>query len=133
MNKTQFADIYNQAVNAGKAAMQAACPRPMIVGTPTTPLGNDIDFSKPVEIVMGGVCGFAWVNVKAGNSAFARWLVKQGLARKDSYYGGVTVWVFEGGQSMELKQAYAYAMAAVLHANAGTLGIKSAYAGSRMD
>jgi hypothetical protein len=67
-----------------------------------------------VEEVTEGVCGFAWVNVKPGNSAFARYLKETNVARKDSYYGGVTVWVSHFNQSYERKMAYARAFAGVL-------------------
>ena len=69
---------------------------------------------KQYAPVMDGMCGFAWVNVKPGNSRFAKWLRDNGLARKDGYYGGVTVWVSQFGQSSTRKIAYAGAFAAVL-------------------
>jgi hypothetical protein len=100
----------------------------MVVGTPTTPFGNDIDYEQKTYVVPGGVCGFAWISVRPGNSKFANWLKKNELGRRDSYEGGVKVWVSEFGQSMELKEAYAYAFAAVLQEE----GLR-AYAGSRMD
>ena len=34
-------------------------------------------------------------------------------ARKDSYYGGVCIWISQFGQSVDLKYAYANAMAKV--------------------
>ena len=33
---------------------------PMIVGSPSTPLGNDIDYSKKTYFVEGGVLWFCW-------------------------------------------------------------------------
>ena len=30
----------------------------MVVGTPTTPLGDDIDYSKDTYYVADGMCGF---------------------------------------------------------------------------
>ena len=60
-------------------------------------------------------CGFAWVNIKPGNSTVARELKKRGDARK-SYYGGVDVW--DPGktmsQNMSAKEAGAQAFAKVL-------------------
>jgi hypothetical protein len=73
-------------------------------------------------------CGFAWVNIKPGYSAFAKWLVKNEYARKDSYYGGVTIWVGEFDQSMYHKETFAERLAEIFREN----GIK-AYANSRMD
>jgi hypothetical protein len=75
------------------------------------------------------VCGFAWVNIKPGNSAFANWLKMKKIARRDEYYGGVTVWVSDYNQSMERKMAYAGAFARTLEA----AGLKRVYAMSRMD
>ena len=46
LGKRECARIYKEADAAGSAAAEAAVPTPMIVGTPTTPLGNDIDFKK---------------------------------------------------------------------------------------
>lgn len=79
-------------------------------------------------VVPEGPCGFAWVVVKPGTSAFAKWLMKNGKARKH-YYGGVSLWVGEFNQSMERKYAYAAAFAEVLRKN----GIENCYADSRMD
>lgn len=122
-----FAELWARAVAAGNAAAAACVPVPMIVGSP----GADgrIDPNRgPVHFVAGGVCGFAWVSVRPGNSAFANWLKANGLARRDSYAGGVAVWVTIGGQSMEVKAAYADAMAEVFQA----AGVR-AIACSRMD
>lgn len=125
---TEFKALYASADAAGKAAAEAKVPTPMVVGTPTTLLGNDIDYDKPVYHVPSGVCGFSWVNVKPGNSAFANWLKKNGKARTDGYYGGVTIWVSAYGQSYEKKCAYARAFAHVLT----EAGFK-AHAGDRLD
>jgi hypothetical protein len=54
----------------------------------------------------------------------AKALVAAGMARKDGYYGGVTVWISEYNQSMARKEAHARAFAAVLSA----AGVR-AYAG----
>lgn len=75
-----------------------------------------------------GPCGFAWINIKPGTSSFAKWLVKTGHCRKDSYYGGVTAWIGLYGQSVDRKYAHAQAMAKSLTA----AGIKC-YAMSRLD
>ena len=44
---TVYAAAHAQGVKAGNACS----PTPMIVGTPTTPLGNDIDYEKDVHYV----------------------------------------------------------------------------------
>jgi len=72
------------------------------------------------------------VTVRPGNSSFARWLVKEGHGRVDSYAGGVMIWVRTASQSYERKRAYARAMAAVLSAAPELEGLKI-YTGSRVD
>ena len=95
-------------------------------GTNPTPMG--VTDGSTRWVVMDGPCGFAWVNVKPGTSAFAKYLVAQGVARKDSWEGGVTVWVTQFDQSWERKRAYALAYAKVLV----DAGIR-AHAGDRLD
>jgi hypothetical protein len=93
---------------------------------------NMMDDNSPVKkqyFVEGGVCGFAWVSIYPGNSPFANWLKKTERARKDSYAGGVSIWVSEYGQSMERKEAFASAFANSLRES----GIEKAYSRSRMD
>ena len=119
--------ILSEAKMAGIDSGNEAQPTPMIVGTPTTPLGNDIDPNKTTYFVAGGVCGFAWVNIRPGNSSFARPAVKLGVAIK-SYYGGVEIWIDGHGQSLERKTKHANAFAEVLQQH----GI-NAYANSRID
>lgn len=116
--------LHSKAHAAGMAAGGAHTPTPMGV------VQADI-FGKPlpgahVEVVRSGVCGFAWVSFK-GNTSFGRAMKKAGLARP-AYGGGLQLWVGEFGQSMERKEQYARAYAAVLR----EAGI-DAYAGSRMD
>lgn len=119
--------IWKEAVKTGEKALSTCNPAPMIVQQHE----NQLDDSSPVEkqwYADGGVCGFAWVIVKPGNSAFANWLKKNGYAKPDSYYGGVCVWISHGGQSIERKVAYAREMARVLNEH----GIR-ATVGSRID
>jgi hypothetical protein len=122
-----FEALYKAADAAGDRAAKALTPVAMIVGEPTTPFGSDIDYSKPTYYEADGVCGFAWIKVKPGTSAFARWLRAE-KGQRTSYSGGVDIWVSGYGQSMQRKEAYARAFAAVLSA----AGI-NAYAMSRMD
>ena len=116
-NTNKFALIVREAEAAGRAAAQAATPTPMIV----------TDSSRARHYyVAGGVCGFAWV-AYPGNTGFARWTRDQGISMK-GHPTGQMVWVSEGGQSREIKAAYAAAYASVLQSH----GIK-ARAVSRMD
>ena len=131
MNATQrdkkFQELFDKAHDNGMTAGNDCTPTPMIVGSSTTPFGNDIDYSKPVETVAGGVCGFAWVHF-AGNTTFGRWAKKKGLASKD-YPNGLAVWIHHFGQSMTKKSSYARAFAKILRDE----GNIEAYARSRMD
>lgn len=129
-----FAKLMDEAHAAGLAALSVCVPTPMVVQAHSNPL-ND---SSPVEkqwFVPAGPCGFAWVNVRPATSSFARWLVKTYGERGNgafgvhkAYRGGLDIWVREGGQSIQLKEAYANAFAEVL----SKAGIK-AYSASRMD
>jgi hypothetical protein len=121
----RFAELYRTADAAGKAAAEACRPAPMIVGT-AVGLSNKIDESKPQYFVPDGVCGFAWIQFP-GNTAFGKWAKAQKLARP-AYPKGLSIWVSDYGQSIQLKEAYAWAFARVLQ----EAGIK-AYSGSRMD
>jgi hypothetical protein len=111
--------LFDKAYAAGVAAAEAITPVPMIV--------QDAQTGHVYAPVMDGVCGFAWVNVRPGNSAFARYLKKECGATK-GYYGGVNYRVYGYGQSYEKKSAFADAFAAVL----SEAGI-TAYAEGRLD
>ena len=119
--------IYTEAHLAGMAAGNGCTPTPMVVGQPTTPLGNDIDYSKETYYVSDGVCGFAWINIKPARGKFVKYLKDNDIGRKDSYYGGYTIWV-SGLVDMTWIKNYARAFVKVLNDN----GLK-AYAMSRMD
>ena len=121
---TIYADAHAQGVKAGNACT----PTPMVVGTPTTPLGNDIDYEKDIHYVSDGACGFAWINIKPARGKFVKFLKDNNIGRKDSYYGGYTIWVSGFGQSLARKEAYARAFAKHLEQNGIT-----AIAMSRMD
>ena len=105
--------LFAMALKAGLDAGQAATPTPMVVGTPTTLLGNELDYSKKTYEVPEGPCGFAWVNIRPGNSSIARQAVKLGIGAK-SYEGGIDIWVHDHGQSLDRKSQHAKAYTAVL-------------------
>ena len=125
---TDFQTIYDAAHIAGESAARAVVPIPMHVVQLKDPFDENSEVVKRYAPVMDGVCGFAWVNIKPGNSAFARWLKANGKANADKYSGGVTVWVRAYDQSMTRKVAYASAFALVLSAHS-----IRAYAENRMD
>lgn len=123
--KQDFQAIYDEAHQAGIDAAQSHKPMPMFVEQHANPLDDSSPVLKSWK-VSGGVCGFAWIKFK-GNTAWAKWTQKNKLSRK-SYPNGLQIWVDSFGQSMEMKEKYAYAFAKVLQKH----GIK-AYAESRMD
>ena len=130
-------EIWNDALEKGKIALQAATPTPMVVQQHA----NMADDSSPVVkewYVEGGVCGFAWVDIHLSNTEtrqFINQLKKKGIVGegynhplRKGYRGGYSYWVSAGGQSMERKEAFARAMAASLREH----NIEC-HAGSRMD
>lgn len=109
-------ELFDRAWAAGVAAGEACTPVPMIVYEPANLMSSltggpdgGIKPNTPVFTVPSGSCGFAWVNVNPGNSSFARWLTKNGHARKH-YHGGVNINIRGYGQSIEKKSAHAGAM-----------------------
>lgn len=130
-----FKDLFFKAHQAGLAAMQVTVPTPELVAEHA----NVLDDTSPIvkAYVMRGACGFAWVEIGPANCAFANWIKKNSsilpLRVSAGYYGGLTLNVMLGGQSVELKYAYAVAFAAFLDAHKQTLGFKTAYAMSRED
>jgi hypothetical protein len=128
-----FARLFTDADRAGMEAAAACTPTPMVVQEHASPLNDNSPVVKEWYVPQG-VCGFAWVVLRPGTSALARWLKANVHRTNDhsgwdrSYYGGVEMWVHVGGQSMEIKEAYARAFARVFK-DAGF----TCYAGSRMD
>jgi hypothetical protein len=118
--------IYAQANDKGNTAVQMTTVTPMVVQQRENPLNDDSRLVREY-FVSDGVCGFASVTVKPANSKFAKYLVANGLGRK-SFSGGVSMSIRQFNQSLQKKEAYAYAFASVLNEH----GIK-AYVESRMD
>ena len=132
--KENMVALWRKAVAAGDAALAACTPTPMIVTEHANPLDDN---SAPVKkwFVSGGVCGFAEVRVpyKGKGITFINAMKKAGMAGERKawskhYHGGYYYWVSVGGQSMQLKEAWARAAAEVLCA----AGI-DAWMTSRMD
>lgn len=115
----RFREIFRAATEAGNAAAKACVPTPMVVSE-TYP--GDKQWYVP-----DGVCGFAWVIIRPGNSSAAIYAKKHYRAQK-AYHGGMQIWCPLGTQSYEIKTAWADAFAKVLQDN----GIK-AYSGGRLD
>lgn len=123
----KFAEAFAKAKAAGLAAGEGIAPTPMVVAQHANPMNNRSAMTK-AWYVSEGACGFAWVKVRPGTSAFAKWLVKHRHARA-AYNGGVEIWIGEHGQSVDRKAAHAAALAETLRAELGV----EAYADSRLD
>jgi len=115
----EFAGLFDAAYSAGLRAGAQHKPKPMHV--------YDGFSRQHIETVSDGMCGFAWVKIRPATSSFARWLVKQGIARA-AYTGGIEIWISAHNQSYERKLAHARAMAEHFRAN----GV-NAYADGRLD
>ena len=114
-----------KAHEAGVRAVERATVVPMVVQQRADPI-ND---SSPVVqqyMVPDGVCGFAWVKFK-GNTAWGRY-AKKNLKARPAYPTGLQINISAYNQSMQKKEAYATAYAAVLR-EAGV----DAWADSRLD
>lgn len=119
LTDAQLCNIWDEAYRQGIAAGQGAKPVPMIVSDPSAYTPNE-------WLVADGVCGFAWVQM-AGNSRFARWALKKGIASK-AHPSGIALRCRDFGQSMQRKEMWAYAVANYLR----TKGIEGNVC-SRMD
>ena len=97
--------------------MEAHTPTPMAVTT---------ESGKLIEVVEGGMCGFATIVIR--DRKFANFLKRAGIGRTRSYGGGYGIWVSRYGQSYERKVAYGEAVAAHLR----NVGI-DAWCESRLD
>jgi hypothetical protein len=121
----RFAELWGAAQQAGAMAGAACTPTPMLVGSPSTPLGNDIDPTKRTYFVPDGVCGFASVTVSPANCQFANWLRNhyyreengqfRGYDPYSQYHKAVMISVHEYNQSMTRKEAHAHAVAKYLN------------------
>ena len=127
MSKVACEKLLERAHLMGMDAGRAASVTPMIVGSPSTPFGSDIDYSKKTYFVESGACGFAGVVIKPARGKFVSYLKSIGIGNKH-YYGGYYVSVREFGQSLARKEAYAEAYAKVL----SEVGMRC-YVDSRMD
>ena len=127
MRKVACEKLLEKAHLMGMDAGRSVGVTPMIVGSPSTPFGSDIDYSKKTYFVEGGACGFAGVVIKPARGKFVSYLKSIGIGNKH-YYGGYYVSVREFGQSLARKEAYAEAYAKVLSEE----GMRC-YVDSRMD
>ena len=116
MSKVDYEKVWQEADRAFAKAYANVGVEQVLVGQ-AVGLSNQIDYSKKTY-VMDGLCGFAWVNVGDGRSAWAKW-VKANKDGYNDYYGGVAIWSsrFSGdqGQSVTRKEAGCRAAAKVFN------------------
>jgi hypothetical protein len=126
-------DILVEASEAAEAAVKACRPTPIVVGSPSTPLGNDVDPTQQTWFVEGGVCGFASVIIKPARGKFVALLKKRGIGGAH-YYGGYSVSSWQFAPSIRRDQSYERACAAAKGAVEvlRSYGI-NAYVDSRID
>jgi hypothetical protein len=128
-SKKDFAKIWQEADEAFGVAFRGEEVAKYLVGD-AVGFSDQIDYSKKVY-VMEGLCGFAWINVGDGRSAWAKW-VKENKRGYNDYYGGVSVWSSsfsaDNGQSVDRKEAGCRAAAKVFN----SYGLKAS-AQSRLD
>lgn len=127
LSESECALLFEAADAEGERAAAACTPTPMVVEQHASSFDDDSTVRQR-WIVPEGVCGFAWVTVRPGNSSFARWLKQYKRARPSYQGGGTVLWIGQYGQSMERKEAYAQAFATVVRAKR-----INCYAESRMD
>jgi hypothetical protein len=119
-----FKELVVQADAAGRAAVAKLKVVPMIVGEAKGLFSNEIDYTKPVEYVSDGVCGFAWIyiypehkgNTKLGKQE-RKTLEDFGFEKDDCNPQKYILWVHDFNQSLQKKTAYANAFADVLYAH----------------
>jgi hypothetical protein len=115
-------DLLSEVSASAEQAVKDCRPTPMVVGTPTTFFGNEIDESKPTYFIEGGVCGFASVVIKPARGKFVALLKKRGIGGAH-YYGGYSVSAWEFAPSIRRDQSYERACAAA----AGAVKVLQSY------
>ena len=110
--KTKSAyDILVEASESAEQAVKACRPTPIIVGSPSTPLGNDVDPTQQTWFVEGGVCGFASVVIKPARGSIVAELKKRKIGSAH-YGGGYSFSSWQLAPSIRQDQSYERAVAA---------------------
>lgn len=108
-----FETVYNEAHKAGLEAGNKSKPTPMVVQQHS----DMLDDNSPVKkewFVEGGVCGFAWIEIRPSNSTFGKWLKDTKRGGHSDYDHCIIVSCHEFGQSMQRKEAYCHAFVKAL-------------------
>jgi hypothetical protein len=110
--KTKSAyDILVEASEAAEAAVKACTPQAIIVGSPSTPLGSDVDPNQKTWFIEGGVCGFASVVIKPARGSIVAELKKRKIGSAH-YGGGYSFSSWQLAPSIRRDQSYERACAA---------------------
>ena len=104
-------DILVEASEAAEAAVKACTPQAIIVGSPSTPLGNDVDPNQKTWFIEGGVCGFASVVIKPARGSIVAELKKRKIGSAH-YGGGYSFSSWQLAPSIRRDQSYERACAA---------------------
>jgi len=130
-----YAKLWAKATEVGIKAFEDAKPTPMVVQQHATLFDDSSEVVQSWN-VPEGVCGFAWLTTRPGNSSFAHW-AKKNLGASSTYGGGmrINLPVGRSSQSMARKEAAAYAMAKSLREGLEELGETKVkvYGHSRID
>ena len=105
MTTTSPAELWKLLQNASHEANAKVTPRPIIVGSPTTPFGNDIDPTKETWYHSEGICGWSIVRVP-NRGKFAKWLLDNDLAYKPAYESGLVIRDYERNGFAKVGQSY---------------------------
>ena len=108
---------FQEALKIGRKAGLGETPVPMMV------YGKDQAF-----LVEGGVCGFAWIEIRPARGPLVTYLKKSKQGYYSAYERAYIFNIHDFGQSMTRKEAMAEAMAAHLRKCGYNV-----YAGSRID
>lgn len=114
---TVIADIFNKARIAATIAFRDCKPNPVIFGQAKDLFSNEM-VPGTEELVMDGLCGFAWINIKPARGEFVKFLKRNNIGHP-GVYGGWTISAYNVGipgssQSMERKEAGCKAFVAVI-------------------
>ena len=108
--KTAY-DILVEASESAEQAVKACTPQAIIVGSPSTPFGNDVDPNQKTWFVEGGVCGFASVVIKPARGNIVAELKKRKIGSAH-YGGGYSFSSWQLAPSIRQDQSYERAVAA---------------------
>jgi len=123
-----FDRVWNKACRLAREESDKCVPTPMTVVENQDPLDDNSPLKK-AWFVRSGVCGYAWLVVRPGNSSFAKWMRKNKDSRQ-AYHGGEHWSCPLRIQSMEIQIAYIHEFVRVLESELKDIKV---YSMNRMD